>query len=47
MGTRVVKETNPSVLAKAEKILVPHLALHGHRTVFDIMRAQLSVGDQT
>jgi hydrogenase large subunit len=36
---RMVKETNPSVLAKAEKTLAPHAALHGHRTIADIMRA--------
>jgi hydrogenase large subunit len=35
----MVKETNPSVLAKAEKTLAPHAALHGHRTIADIMRA--------
>jgi hydrogenase large subunit len=36
---QMVKETNPSVLAKAEKSPAPHSALHGHRTIADIMRA--------
>jgi hydrogenase large subunit len=36
---QMVKETNPSVLAKAEKTPAPHAALHGHRTIADIMRA--------
>src|SRR6202161_1585346 len=34
-----VKETNPSVLAKAETKLSPHSNLHGYRTIADIMRA--------
>ncbi|MBY0522274.1 MAG: nickel-dependent hydrogenase large subunit [Gemmataceae bacterium] len=36
---QMVKETNPGVLAKAEKMLAPHSALHGYRTIADIMRA--------
>jgi len=36
---RMVRETNPSVLAKAEATPAPHAALHGHRTIADIMRA--------
>jgi len=36
---RMVKETNPSVLAKAEKALAPHSNDHGYRTIADIMRA--------
>jgi hydrogenase large subunit len=36
---QMVKETNPSVLAKAETTLAPHSDLHGYRTVADIMRA--------
>ena len=36
---RMVQETNPSLLAKAEKTLAPHSALHGFRTIADIMRA--------
>jgi hydrogenase large subunit len=36
---RMVKETNPSLLNKAEKTLAPHSALHGYRTIADIMRA--------
>lgn len=36
---QMVKETNPSVLARAEKTLAPHAALHGHRTIADIMRS--------
>src|SRR6266576_6022904 len=36
---QMVKETNPSVLAKAEKTLAPHGDLHGFRTIADIMRA--------
>jgi hydrogenase large subunit len=36
---QMVKETNPSVLAKAEKTVSPHSNLHGYRTIADIMRA--------
>jgi hydrogenase large subunit len=36
---QMVKETNPAVLAKAESTLAPHGALHGFRTIADIMRA--------
>jgi hydrogenase large subunit len=36
---QMVKETNPSVLAKAEKTSAPHSTLHGYRTIADIMRA--------
>src|SRR4249920_169824 len=36
---QMVKETNPSVLAKAEKTLAPNSNLHGYRTIADIMRA--------
>ncbi|HEX5445256.1 MAG TPA: nickel-dependent hydrogenase large subunit [Pirellulales bacterium] len=36
---RMVRETNPSVLAKAEQTLAPHSAVHGFRTIADIMRA--------
>ncbi len=36
---QMVKETNPSVLAKAEKTMAPHSNLHGYRTIADIMRA--------
>ncbi|HEY4181550.1 MAG TPA: nickel-dependent hydrogenase large subunit [Kofleriaceae bacterium] len=36
---KMVSETNPSVLAKAETTLAPNSALHGHRTIADIMRA--------
>ena len=36
---QMVKETNPSVLAKAETKLAPHSNLHGYRTIADIMRA--------
>ncbi len=34
---RMVKETNPSVWAKAEKAEAPHAAIHGYRTIADIM----------
>ena len=34
----MVKETNSSVLAKAEKTLAPHADIHGYRTIADIMR---------
>lgn len=36
---RMVKETNPSVLAKAEQTQAPHANFHGFRTIADIMRA--------
>jgi hydrogenase large subunit len=36
---QMVKETNPSVLAKAETTLAPNSNHHGYRTIADIMRA--------
>ena len=36
---RMVKETNPTVLAKAENTPAPHADAHGYKTVADIMRA--------
>jgi hydrogenase large subunit len=36
---QMVKETNPGVLAKAEKTESPHGNIHGYRTIADIMRA--------
>jgi hydrogenase large subunit len=36
---QMVKETNPSVLAKAENTLAYHSKDHGYRTIADIMRA--------
>jgi hydrogenase large subunit len=36
---QMVKETNPSVYAKAEKTASPHANLHGFRTIADIMKA--------
>src|SRR5262249_12695416 len=36
---RMVRETNPSVLARAESTPAPHAALHGHRPIAAIMRA--------
>lgn len=36
---QMVKETNPSLLAKAEKTAAPQAEIHGHRTIADIMRA--------
>jgi len=36
---RMVKETNPGLLAKAEKTEAPHAAIHGFRTIADIMRS--------
>jgi hydrogenase large subunit len=36
---QMVKDTNPSVLAKAEKTDAPNAAVHGYRTIADIMRA--------
>ncbi len=35
----MVKETNPSVLARAENTDAPNAAVHGYRTIADIMRA--------
>ncbi|HKS50024.1 MAG TPA: nickel-dependent hydrogenase large subunit [Amycolatopsis sp.] len=35
----MVKDTNPSVLARAENTAAPHAAIHGYRTIADIMRA--------
>jgi hydrogenase large subunit len=35
----LVRETNPGVFAKAEKTESPHAAVHGFRTIADIMRA--------
>ena len=36
---QMVGETNPAVLAKAQTTLAPHGALHGYRTIADIMRS--------
>src|SRR5690606_40658238 len=36
---RMVKETNPSLLEKAERTPAPHADVHGKRTIADIMRA--------
>jgi hydrogenase large subunit len=36
---QMVKETNPGVLAKAEKTPAPHAEIHGFATIADIMRA--------
>jgi hydrogenase large subunit len=36
---QMVRETNPSVLEKAEKAEAPHADLHGYRTIADIMRS--------
>jgi hydrogenase large subunit len=36
---RMVRETNPSVLAKAEKTDAPNARIHGFRTIADLMRA--------
>src|ERR1700726_2061096 len=36
---QMVKETNPSVLEKANKTPSPHAADHGYRTIGDIMRS--------
>ncbi len=35
---KMVAETNPSVLAKAENTQAPHADMHGYRTIADIMR---------
>ncbi|MDX6593977.1 MAG: hydrogenase large subunit [Gaiellales bacterium] len=36
---QMVKETNPSLLAKAESTPAPHSDIHGYKTIADIMRA--------
>jgi hydrogenase large subunit len=36
---KMVSETNPSVLAKAENTVAPNSEAHGYRTIADIMRA--------
>ncbi len=36
---QMVKETNPTLLATAEKTSAPHKDVHGYQTVADIMRA--------
>ena len=36
---QMVKETNPTLLAKAESTSAPHSDIHGYKTVADIMRA--------
>jgi hydrogenase large subunit len=36
---QMVKDTNPSLLAKAEQTLSPHGDIHGYKTIADIMRA--------
>ncbi len=36
---QMVKETNPAVLDRAERTAAPHAAVHGYRTIADIMRA--------
>jgi hydrogenase large subunit len=36
---QMVKETNPSLLAKAEKTDAPNADVHGYRTIADIMRS--------
>src|SRR5512132_2481936 len=36
---QIVKETNPSLLAKAETTDAPNAAVHGYRKIADIMRA--------
>lgn len=36
---QMVKETNPSLLARAEKTAAPNANRHGYRTIADIMRA--------
>ncbi len=35
----IVRETNPGVWEKAEKTEAPNAAIHGHRTIADIMRS--------
>src|SRR5881396_2316163 len=36
---QMVKETNPGLLARAEKTDAPHASIHGYKTIADIMRA--------
>jgi hydrogenase large subunit len=36
---RMVRETNPGLLAKAEKTEAPNAAIHGYKTIADIMRS--------
>jgi hydrogenase large subunit len=36
---QMVKETNPKVLDKAERTAAPNAAIHGYKTIADIMRA--------
>ena len=36
---QMVRQTNPSVLARAERTAAPHSGLHGYRTIADIMRS--------
>jgi hydrogenase large subunit len=36
---QMVRETNPAVLAKAERTAAPHADVHGYRTIADIMRS--------
>ncbi|HEY7957602.1 MAG TPA: nickel-dependent hydrogenase large subunit [Polyangia bacterium] len=36
---KMVKETNPSLLERAERTPAPHSNIHGYRTIADIMRA--------
>ena len=36
---QMVKETNPTLLATAEKTSAPHMDVHGYQTIADIMRA--------
>jgi hydrogenase large subunit len=36
---QMVKETNPSLFAKAQRKEAPHAAIHGYRTIAEIMRA--------
>jgi hydrogenase large subunit len=36
---QMVRETNPTVLARAERTAAPHADRHGYRTIADIMRA--------
>ncbi|HEX8855821.1 MAG TPA: nickel-dependent hydrogenase large subunit [Thermoleophilaceae bacterium] len=36
---QMVRDTNPSVMEKADKSEAPHADMHGHRTIGDIMRS--------
>lgn len=36
---KMVRETNPGVLAMAERTEAPHAADHGYKTIADIMRS--------